>query len=655
MLHALLFAIAIGPEQFAGEPAFKPLLVEKRVMTASNGNDIAIVSEGEALTIFRMRTYGEPVKGVRPVTGGMIHDVGGNGRGYAAVWSRGPELGANDIGVTILDAQGNATTVVLERQNRRPAGAAVASDGRNYLVAWDGGAELHCQLLDETGKALRPIEVVRVGRSFGDITMASNGNGFVVAAVIEFMIISIHVSAAGVASGPVEVPTRGGRLHAFEWMRTHYLLITGIVGSGAAQRLDAGGRPFGPWTPLNTEPRNAVRQGDSIVGEWDGRLYRIDAEGRVETINSIVLPPRRFTTVWTLASNGVDLFFVGGDTGTLAQILRLGGGDPAMPIGFVYLDQHSPQAARAAGLHAVAWREGTDWFASRVRGGVNLDGRGVEMRFPPALASDGTRTLMLFAGNVAWPIPHAGPFPMPTGAFAEQPLPTWTGKHFVSISITNLGRQTSCLWDRKTVYATVFAPDGTVVQPRTFLGIDGDIVVHSVVGNGDGFVLAWRYSVLTGCNARYVIQAQSVSPDLTRRTDLFPAKALASDERGTTVFAEEGGVFASGRTQAKAIVGTVHVAWLGTTFVLAKQTSRGIEVARWDPHTQPLALDWESLGPEIATSDATATLTGLASSQTGATLVYTRIASVPGWGEWRRAVIREIDASPSRRRAFGVR
>jgi hypothetical protein len=652
MLHALVLATAavLGPEHFVGEPADQPLLVEKRLVTASNGTDLAIVSEGDAITMFRVDPDGPPRRGFRPATGAVIQDVASNGRGYALAWTRGTEFGPNDIGFTVLGDDGKATTTILERRDRRPAGVAIGTNGRNYLVAWDNAGSLQTQLFDANGNALRAIETVRLNTGFGFLTVGSNGSGFVVVAVVAQLVISVRVSEAGVASGPVEVTTQGGAIRAFEWLTTHYLLVTGNFAFGRAHKLDASGRPFGETIPLAVDPQNAVRHGSYVVGESQARLYRVDAEGRMEAMTWVPLPARSFNSVWALASNGIDLFYAGGEQNQAARLLRLGSAQAAAPFGLVFADQHSPQVARAAGVNAVVWREGNDTFASRERGGMRLDGRGVAMPIPPALASDGTRTLMLFAGSSAWPIPLSGPFPIPTGAFAEPPAPTWTGRNFVAVAVTNLGRQTNCLWERRTLHATTFARDGSVLHPRTFLGIDGDVVLQSVVGNGDGFVLAYRYSIFAGCSARYFIQAQTMSHDLQKRADLFPARAVASDGRGTTVFAEDTGVFSGGVAVGKATVGNVHVAWSGASFVLAKQPANGIEVARWDPKTQPLALDWASLDPQVATSDPTATLAGLASSESGAVLVYTRITHVEGYGDWRRVVLREIDASPARRR-----
>lgn len=649
MLHALLFAVAIGPEHFAGEPALQPLRVETRLLAASNGHDLAIASEGEALTLFRVDPSRLPATGVRPVTGATVHDLAGNAHSYAAVWTRGPEFGPSDVGLTIVDSAGIARTLVLERQNRRAASASVASDGRNYLAAWDNGSELHCRLFDESGTPLGPMEVYRTNSIFGATSIASNGDGFVIATIVPGKVISIRVASDGKLSTPADVTTQGGQFRAFEWFHDHYLLITGLGGFARGHRLDADGRPLGPPVGIDVDPRNAVRQGDFIVGEYTGKLYRIDANGTLETITNLALPPRSIVAVWTLASNGVDLFFVGGDPGAPARMLRLGGADQATTFGLVVGDQAAPQVARAAGVHAVVWREGIDWYVSRVRGGLSLDGRGAPMPLPPAVASDGARRLMLFAGNGAWPIPLSGPLPIVSGVFGEQPVPTWTGTNFVSVTALNLGR-TACLWERKQLHATVVAPDGKVLQPATPLGVDGNIELLSVVGTGDGFVLAWRDATIAGCSSRYFWRTQSISPDLQKRTDLYPATAFAADDDGTTVFSEDAGLFANGKRQGKVSVKSVFAAWSGTTFVLAKQTANGIEVARWDPQTQPLVQEWAALDPQLATSDPTATLTGLASSASGAVLVYTRIVPLPGWGDWRRVALRELDASPARRR-----
>jgi hypothetical protein len=297
-----------------------------------------------------------------PVSLANIHGAASNGN-RTVILFRGARL----VWMTlVLDRDGNVVAGPTKFTDAGVGSAAIASNGRGFLIAWSAGA-LYGTLLDDAG-AITTSQKTTLVRAPYIYQIASDGDGYLVIAGESTELFAQHFSGAGeVLERPV-IP-----IHffysGFVFAAGSYLLMDGdregpTIG---VRRLDRAGNPGG-YQPL------------AAVAGFAG------------TLASNASDAAAFWTQW----NGSVLALNGGVLHANATALT-----KAEPIARSANAQYTPRAATNGRNIAVVWSESDGVYAGRLTlDGQMLDGRGIRIGDAGGGADivfDGTNYLIAWA------------------------------------------------------------------------------------------------------------------------------------------------------------------------------------------------------------------------------------------------------------------
>jgi len=471
----------ISPE-LGIDPPVPGLLPETAISSsiASDGTNFLVVwldgRRENGATIFgaRMSASGtvlDPVgfeisrSPLRNYTQGQGPSVAFNGTNYLVVWEDVQTTYSADIygarvspGGVVLDGDGIAIATTPNVNRRRPH---VASDGSNWLVAWEEIAT--AVLVKPDGTIGTPATIPLGGGIARSAAVASNGSEYLVAFQYEsssyYGVGAVRVSAQGAAidTAPFQVFNNGG------------VAVGNVTATSNARDF------LVAWEGSNRGIRSAV----VTAGGVPSSPAAVTANGRAPTAS---YDGANFVIAWEdyrSGRTGADVYCARVDRN--AQLIDLNG-VWLDNEGFSSFDQSRPAIAFGGGTSMVAWtqtivpqpisiyaaRFTSSGTAPDVNAGFSVSTDGNQQRYPAA-AFDGTNYLVV-----------------------------WRDRRRDRVS------------NNFDLYGARVAQDGTVLDPRGILIALDAIGPPDVAFDGTNYFVAWNVSPGT-CGTRPVFVVKRVS------------------------------------------------------------------------------------------------------------------------------------------------
>ena len=465
----------------------------------------------------------------------------------------------------------------------------IASNGTDFLVAWEDGGNIAGALVEGDLSASTPLALSTASGTQSSPTASSDGSGFLVAWAdtrngspdifgTRVGATGTVVSPAGVAlaaaTGNQDVPALafGGGNHLLTWQddRTGSFDIRGTRISPSGQVLDA--TPLSISTAANNQSFPAVA--------FDGTRFLVAYRDRRGGASLDVFATRVSTTGSVLDGSGIALSTESGDQVAPAVGARTGG----FLVGWEDVSRFDVRGRRVAG----------DGTVPDPNARVLSTGNDVE---DPAVGFDGTNFLVVWAENP--PDPDSGALGT---ILAARVAPDGTVLNRVTVAGPQVFRgvmsDPAVSFDG-TNYLVVFtasnvtdlvrgqrvSPSGSLVGNGFVVADDGTQPASAF--NGTDHLVAWRNSFDGDVEARFVGPGGTVDPDVITLANgaSDPSVAFgggtslvswtrngavrAARVSGTGVVADPGGdvVDASGAHPA--------VGWTGSNFLVAWDEDRG--------------------------------------------------------------------------------
>jgi hypothetical protein len=421
---------------------------------------------------------------------------------------------------------------------------AVASDGTNFLVAWDGPDGTRVARVDQSGALLDPSGTLVAPPPEGyEPAVAFDGTNYLVTWSTDCCdssdIRGTRVSRAGEVLDPAGIAIastpRNEVEPALAFDGTNYLVVWQSGGGEgdidvAAARVAPAGNVLDP-TPFAVSDPDEASGGPAITFDGTNFLVVWTSNGikaaRVSPSGSVVAPgpfavsgtgPHALATVafdgrsslvaWTVFPGSTTSIY-GARVSPAGAVLDPGG----FPISMGLSDRIEPTATRVGARVLVAWQDGRgdgDIYAARVdQAGVVLDPAGIAVatgtaqQTAPATAAGGGPAMVTFASGSPTESPRlAGVRVSPAGAVLDptlRPVAQTTNSQ-TGAKIAFDGTNFLVAWiddrnhlDRHDVYAARLTPsgenldpDGIRVTPAPISGGLGDLVF-----DGENFLVAW--------------------------------------------------------------------------------------------------------------------------------------------------------------------
>jgi hypothetical protein len=551
-----------------------------------------------------LTSSGEPLSGagIKIVGSGQSPAVASDGTDYLVVWGTSTIFGA------IVRANGTVAApgvfTIYETPGFSQQEPSVAFDGTRYLVAWTdysgGDADITGARVSRTGSVGAPIDISSATGSQSGAAVASNGSGWFVAWGTYEADDDGDVYGTAVASTAVVADPGGLELAATDGMEsganlasngTDYLLAWSAYVTGTSLTAISASRLDGDGTVLDATGIEIAPGGDYLVPggiasdgtdylatwfEWTGDdstsktlATRVTSAGVADPAGIEVGPMvgGNLSQVADVASDGTDYMTVFGDDDIVSRAVQADG----TPVGVQEVvalsaaTQATGDLAAGSDGYLAVWQETRGGDPAAVMAGrlatdgTALDGAGIavsssiQSEITPSVAWNGTNYLVVWI-DYRYGI---GSAPDLVGVRLDAdgtvldlaPIEIDVGSdqiHQGQIDVASDGTDFLVVWSagsNSDVYARVVESDGTVPEPRLTIAADaGNQTSPTVAASGSRYLVAWVDGAVEPTDG---IRAAAVTPgevdpvdppmDLTEDA-YFPLQPMvASDGSGFLV------------------------------------------------------------------------------------------------------------------------
>lgn len=519
-------------------PITATYLLDSLPISIWNGTDYAVFSQTMMLGTFRVRvsrdgvvsSAGDPL----PAVYEYAVDGAWNGSQYCVAFLNSAQLTLRFFDATL----GEAGTAAIDSASEAVQNAAVATDGRNFLVVWEtekAGDQrgVYALVVDDRGKALSGRQTLAVeAASDGTYTIPRftpviswNGSRYLVAWATPTAVKATFVSPAGSATDSFAIPAKpfagsvatawDGLAHLITWSDRNTYEVSGALASSTGALLDS--------FDLGTAAMRAAAASN-------GDLFLVLA--------------------------GTDRFAVHSTGATRFE--RLGASTTA------YAAQTDASITAGAQNLLTAWAENGNVYASRMApDGSALDGSGILLGRGwngISTASSGDVHAVAWSDSASTRmarVTSAGEVLDPGGAViadSSGSVVTAGGHALMAAAVVPASKLPTYLFN---ILAGRVAPTGTSPAP---VPVATNVVVkqlQALVETGDGFALLWQQDLDPECisprckrfaeRLMFLTDTGSVTRDIVLPFNPTGFVGAASDETGILVAGSSNGTLVTER------------------------------------------------------------------------------------------------------------